>query len=85
MRVLEVDALVGKIKEVRLHTRKRKALIEVENTAPSQRNAHVLVKGMWGTQFEVNGKKEHTAGGSLSIERSMPPGGVIALEVNVLG
>ncbi len=81
----EVDAFVGKIREVRVHTRKRKAWIEVENTASVQRTAHLVVTGLWGNQFEVNGKKEHTAGGSLSIERSMPPGGVIAVEVNVLG
>ena len=82
---LDVEAKVGKIKEVRVHTRKRHAWIEVENTAPVQRSASLKIEGLWGSQFEVNGKKEHTAGGSLSVERPMPPGGSIAIEVNVLG
>lgn len=80
---LEVEAKAGKIREVRVHTRKRRALIDLENTATSQRNALVSIKGLWGTQFEVNGKKEHTAGGALSVERPMPPGGITTLEVNV--
>lgn len=82
---LDVEARVGKIREVRVHTRKRRALIEVENTAATQRTASLKIEGLWGNQFEVNGKKEHTAGGLLSVERPMPPGGVIAIEVNVLG
>jgi len=82
---VDVEAKVGKIKEVRIHTRKRRALIEVENTAGIQRTAQLQISGLWGTEFEVNGKKEHTAGGTLSIERPMPPGGVISVEVNVLG
>jgi len=81
----DVEAKIGKIREVRVHSRKRKAWIEVQNTAPIQRMAKLKIDGLWGSQFEVNGKKEHTAGGSLSVERSMPPGGVIAIEVNVLG
>lgn len=80
----EVEAQAGKIREVRLHTRKRRALIELENTAASQRQGHVRIRGMWGSQFEVNGKKEHTAGGDLSVERPMPPGGITTLEVTVL-
>ena len=82
---LDVEAKTGKIREVRVHTRKRRAWIEVENTAHVQRSASLKIDGLWGNQFEVNGKKEHTAGGSLSVERPMPPGGVIAIEVNVLG
>jgi hypothetical protein len=82
---LDVEAKVGKIREVRVHTRKRRAWIEVENTAATQRTASLKIDGLWGNQFEVNGKKEHTAGGSLSVERSMPPGGIIVIEVNVLG
>ncbi len=82
---IEVEAKVGRIKDVRIHTRKRRAVIEVENTAPVVRTAQLRISGLWGTQFEVNGKKEHTAGGALSIERSMPPAGMVTIEVNVLG
>ncbi|MEA2551926.1 MAG: hypothetical protein QOJ65_102, partial [Fimbriimonadaceae bacterium] len=81
----EVEAQAGKIREVRVHTRKRRAFVEVENTAATQRICHLVIGGLWGSQFEVNGKKEHTAGGTLSVERPVPPGGVLAVEVNVLG
>lgn len=81
---LEVQAKVGKIREVRTHTRKRHAYIEIENTATTHRTAHVLISGLWGTVVEVNGKKEHTADGILSLERPVAPGGVITLEVNVI-
>jgi hypothetical protein len=82
---LDVEAKVGKIREVRVHTRKRRAWIEVENTAAIQRTASLKIEGLWGSLFEVNGKKEHTSNGCLSVERSMPPGGVITIEVNILG
>lgn len=87
VRQLGVDVEVKRcqVKELRFGSRKRTATLFLRNPSDSARNAEVILRGLWGTLFEVNGKKEQIANGALSFELPLPPNSVVEIGVRVIG
>jgi hypothetical protein len=82
---LEFEAKRALIQEIKFNSRKRDAKVVLRNPAEVDRRAEVNIRGLWGTLFEVNGKKEQVASGGLSIEQSVPANCSVELGVKVLG
>lgn len=81
---IELECQRASIREAQLHSRKRQAVVELTNPSDFDRRASLQVKGLWGTQFDVDGKKEHTSDGVLRLERRILALGAVKLEIKVL-
>ncbi len=72
----EIDVVAectgGKLKELRVDTRKRRASVQVENPADKDLLATVRVKGLWGHRFDVGGSALRSEEGWLTYRLRVP-------------
>lgn len=68
----EFEARGGRLKEVHLGVRKRRAEITLESTAPRDVVCRLTVRGLWGNRYIVDGKAATGKDGELTLEIPLP-------------
>jgi hypothetical protein len=81
----EVELGFGRLRELRLDSRKRSATMTIENPWHRQSEAEVKIRGLWGRTFEAEGRKLQTMDGTLRFSATLPAGGCAAVSVREVG
>ncbi len=81
----EFHLSVGKIREVRLDTRKRWCTLVLENVTDLDLRGELRVRGLWGQVFEVLGERVEASDGELAVSLPLGSRSVARVEIRVKG
>lgn len=76
---------VGKLREVRLDTRKRWCTLVLENPTDLNLRSELRVRGLWGEVFEVLGETVEASDGELAVSLPLAARSVARVEIKVKG
>lgn len=80
----EFHLSIGKIREFTLDSRKRWALIRIENPSDKDLRAELRARGLWGRKFRISGKEFEAVDGELAITIPLAASSVSRIEIEVI-
>jgi len=81
----EFHLSVGKMREVRLDTRKRWCTLVLENPTDLDLRAELRARGLWGQVFDVLGETVEATDGELAVSLPLTARSVARVEIKVKG
>lgn len=80
----EVRTDAGLIQEVRLHSKKRVAAIQLSNLSDKEQTARISVRGMWGRRLDSGGTELHVQDGAFLVPVSLPARDSTLVELRII-
>jgi hypothetical protein len=80
----EFETSFGRLRNIRLDIRKRWTSVELESPADKQIRSTLRIRGLWGNEFDVMGKKLKAEDGELAVAVDLPPMGSKRIEIKVV-
>ncbi len=74
----------GRLVELRLDARKRWLSMDIENPCDREIRTFANASGLWGRQFEIEGKSVQAIEGELRVPLTLPPARVTQVEIRVV-
>jgi len=82
---VEAETSFGRITEVRFDSRKRKAVVTIENPSDKDQNADLRVTGLWGSRYAVDGKELQGEQSGLKVNLVLPASASSRIAIAVIG